>query len=348
MSTRPMGLAGVQASPSCLGSTATIPLSALDLVIAESNRTAAELLEATGRTVFRLDEIGYRRVWFAEHHGTELSASVVPAVLMAHFAALTQRIRLGSGGVLAPNHAPLAVAEQFATLATLHPGRIDMGIGRGPGTFDQSIVRALRRGGEPATGAEYAEDVAEILRYLSGEGGVQLLAGWQPDAGGARPWLLASSPASAELAAGLGLPIALAHHIRPDQSVATAERYRELFTPSRWADRPYVMAAVETVVADTDEEAARLARPTDVARAKLSSAALLSPEEAASYEIPDEVRGTVEAIGAAQARGSVETVRRRLTEIVQQTGADELMIYASVYDPDARIRCYELAAKAAE
>ncbi|MGW6458904.1 MsnO8 family LLM class oxidoreductase [Streptomyces sp. NPDC055078] len=326
----------------------TIALPALDLVIAEANRTAAESLEATSRTVLRLDELGYRRVWFAEHHGTELSASVVPAVLMAHFAALTRRIRLGSGGVLAPNHAPLAVAEQFGTLATLHPDRMDMGIGRGPGTFDQSIVRALRRGGEPTTDAEYAEDVAAILRYLSGEGGVRLLAGWQPDAGGARPWLLASSPASAELAARHGLPIALAHHIRPDQSVATAERYRERFTPSRWADRPYVMAAVETVVADTDEEAARLARPTDVARSKLTSAALLSPEEAASYEIPEEARGTVEAIGAAQARGSVATVRRRFTEIVQQTGADELMLYASVYDADARIRCYELAAKAVE
>jgi len=295
-----------------------------------------------------LDELGYRRVWFAEHLGTGLSASVVPAVLMAHFAALTRRIRLGSGGVLAPNHAPLAVAEQFGTLATLHPDRIDIGIGRGPGTFDQSIVRALRRGGEPTTGAEYDEDVAAILRYLSGEAGVQLLAGWQPDAGGARPWLLASSPAGAEPAARLGLPIALAHHIRPDQSIATAERYREHFTPSRWADRPYAMAAVETLVADTDEEAARLARPTDVTRSKPSSAALLSPEEAALYEIPEEVRGTVEAIGAAQARGSVETVRQRFMEIVQQTGADELMLYASVYDADARIRCYELAAKAVE
>ncbi|MQY40891.1 hypothetical protein SRB17_89240 [Streptomyces sp. RB17] len=324
----------------------TISLSALDLVIAESNRTAAESLDVTSRTVLRLDELGYRRVWFAEHHGVELAASVVPAVLMAHFAALTRRIRLGSGGVLAPNHAPLAIAEQFATLATLHPDRIDMGIGRGPGTFDPSIVRALRRGGERTTDAEYTEDVAAILKYLSGEGGVHLIAGWQPDDGGACPWLLASSPASAELAAGLGLPIALAHHIRPDQSVATVERYRERFTPSRWADRPYVMVAVETVVADTDEEAARLARPADVARSKPS--ALLSPEEAALHEIPGEAGGTVQAFAAAQARGAVETVRRRFAEIVQQTGADELMLFTPVYDADARIRCYELAAEAVE
>ncbi|MEV5809709.1 MsnO8 family LLM class oxidoreductase [Streptomyces parvulus] len=326
----------------------TIALSALDLVVAETDSTAAESLAATSRSVLRLDELGYQRVWFAEHHGTELSASVVPAVLIAHFAALTSRIRLGAGGVLAPNHAPLALAEQFATLAALHPDRIDMGIGRGPGTFDQSIVRALRRGGEPTTDAEYNDDVAAVLRYLSGEGGVQLISGWQPDLGGTRPWLLASSLASAELAARLGLPIVLAHHIRPDQSVATAERYRERFTPSRWADRPYVMTTVETVVADTDEEAARLARPIDVKRAMPTSSALLSPDVAALQEIPEEVRNTVEAIGAAQARGSVETVRRRFAEIVEQTGADELMLYPPVHDADARIRCFELAAKAVE
>jgi luciferase family oxidoreductase group 1 len=325
-----------------------IPLSALDVVAAERGRTAAELLDATSRTVLRLDDLGYRRVWLAEHHGTALSASVVPAVLITHFAALTSRIRLGSGGVLAPNHAPLALAEQFATLATLHPDRIDMGIGRGPGTFDQSIVRALRRGGEPGTDLEYAEDVAAVLRYLSGEAGVQLIAGWQPQNGGTRPWLLVSSPGSAELAARLGLPIALAHHIRPDQTVAAAARYRELFTPSRWADQPYVMVAVETVVADTEQEAERLARPVDIAKAAQNSDALLSPEQAALHEIPEQARGVVEAAGAAQARGTVETVRRRFIEIVQQTGANELMLCVLVYDVDARIRCYELAAKAAE
>jgi luciferase family oxidoreductase group 1 len=326
-----------------------IPLSALDLVIAERERTAAELLDATSRTVARLDDLGYRRFWLAEHHGSALSASAVPAVLIAHFAARTSRVRIGSGGVLAPNHAPLALAEQFATLATLHPDRIDIGIGRGPGTFDQSVARALRRGGEPSTDTEYAEDVAAVLRYLSGEAGVQLIAGWQPQDGGARPWLLASSPASAELAARLGLPIALAHHIRPDQTVATAARYRKLFTPSRWADQPYVMVTVETVVADTQKEAERLARPFDVLRSTMETlSGLLSPEQAAVHEIPVQAREAVEAAGAVQARGTVETVRRRFTEIVQQTGANELMLYAAVYDADARIRCYELAAKAAE
>lgn len=326
----------------------TISLSALDLVIAESSRTAEELLAATSRTVLRLDELGYRRVWFAEHHAMGLSASVVPAVLLAHFGALTRRIQLGSGGVLAPNHAPLAIAEQFAMLAVLHPDRIDMGIGRGPGTADPSIARALRRGAEPATDTEYAEDVAAILHYVSGDSGVQLISGWQPDEGGARPWLLASSPASAELAARLGLPIALAHHIRPDASVATAERYRERFTPSRWADWPYVMVAVETVVADTDEEAARLARPIELARAAQSPAALPTAEEAARQEIPEDARAMVASIAAAQARGSVDTARRRFADIVRQTGADELMLYVPLHDAEARIRSFELSAKACE
>jgi luciferase family oxidoreductase group 1 len=324
-----------------------IPLSALELLVAERARSASEAVGATARTVARLDELGFRRVWFAEHHGTALSASVVPAVLIAHFAARTERISVGSGGVLAPNHAPLALAEQFATLATLHPGRIDMGIGRGPGTFDETIVRALRRGAEPVTDDEYRDDVAAVLHYLSGEGGVSLIAGWQPGNGGTRPWLLASSPASAELAARLGLPIALAHHIRPDQTVATAERYRQAFTPSRWAGRPYVMVAVECVAADTEEEAAWLARPTDIARSRPGSDALLTPEEAATAEIPEKFRGYVESTGAAQARGTVETVRRRFAELVEQTGADELMLNTNVFDPEKRIRSYELALKAA-
>ncbi|WP_033343288.1 MsnO8 family LLM class oxidoreductase [Catenuloplanes japonicus] len=325
----------------------TFVLSALELVVAERGRTAAEVTEATARTVRRLDDLGYHRVWFAEHHGTALSASVVPAVLIAHFAARTSRIRVGSGGVLAPNHAPLALAEQFATLATLYPDRIDMGIGRGPGTFDQSIVRALRRDAEPGTEQEYADDVESVLRYLSGEAGVRLIAGWQPDEGGARPWLLASSTASAELAGRLGLPIVLAHHIRPDRSAETAARYREVFTASRWADRPYVMVAVEAVVADSAEAAAWLARPTDLARSTPGSDALWSPAEAAGRELPEQGRGYAEAVGAMQARGTVDTVRRRFAEIVAETGADELMLYPNIYDPEQRIRSYELAVKAA-
>ncbi|MDP9793595.1 luciferase family oxidoreductase group 1 [Catenuloplanes nepalensis] len=326
-------------------------LSALELAVAEEGRPAGHALEIAAHAVQRVEELGYQRVWFAEHHGSPFAASVVPAVLIAHFAARTSRIRLGSGGVLAPNHAPLALAEQFATLATLHPGRIDMGVGRGPGTFDQTVVRALRRGGEPSTDAEYQEDVTSLLRYLAGEGGVRLIGGWDPERAGVAPFLLSSSAAGAELAARLGVPVAFAHHIRPENTVAAARRYRELFTPSRWSDRPYVMVAVETVVAETAEEAAYLAHPIDLMRARmfqqLGETALLPPEVAATREIPAEVRDAVLASGAAQARGTVETVRDRFAGLVADTGADELMLAVPVYDAEKRARCYELAAKAA-
>ncbi|GAB7039551.1 MULTISPECIES: MsnO8 family LLM class oxidoreductase [Catenuloplanes] len=328
-----------------------IALSALELATAEEGRSGAHALETAAYAVQRVEELGYRRVWFAEHHGSPFAASVVPAVLIAHFAARTSRIRLGSGGVLAPNHAPLALAEQFATLATLYPGRIDMGVGRGPGTFDRTIVRALRRGAEPTTDAEYQEDVTALLRYLAGDGGVRLIGGWSPDENGVAPFLLSSSTAGAELAARLGVPIALAHQIRPENTVAAARRYRELFTPSRWADRPYVMVAVETIVAETEEEAAFLAHPIDLMRARmfqgLGETALLPPEVAATRAVPAEVRDAVRASGAAQARGTVESVRERFAELVAQTGADELMLGVLVYDAEKRARCYELAAKAA-
>ena len=195
---------------------------------------------------------------------------------------------------------------------------------------------------------EYREDVATVLHYLSGEAGVRLMAGWRPGDGDVRPWLLSSSPASAELAARWGLPIAVAHHIRPDETVAAVARYRELFTPSRWADQPYVMVSVQTIVADTQREVERLVRPTDIARSQRFSSALLPPEQAAGYEIPEQVRSVVTAAGAVQAHGTIDTVRQRFAEIVQQTGADELMLFVPVYDVDARIRSYELAAKAAE
>ncbi|MFI6866553.1 LLM class flavin-dependent oxidoreductase [Nocardia sp. NPDC050406] len=320
-----------------------VPLSVLELSMTEDGRDATAAFTATTAVARRADELGLRRVWTAEHHGSTAIASVVPPVLIAHLAAATARIRVGSGGVLAPNHAPLAVAEQFATLAALHPDRIDLGIGRGPGTFDQNMVRALRRGAAPATAEDYRRDITELLGHLSGASGLRLLPGPVPTP---LPWVLASSTGGAELAAEFGLPVAFAHHIRPENTVAAAERYRGAFRPGRWSDTPYVIVAVETLCAPTDAAAATLARPGDVLKAYLLSGrgdtGLRTPEAAAEHEFPVEIAQRIAEFRATQAQGSPETVRRQLNWLADKTGADELMLVTTVYDPAARLRSLEL------
>lgn len=326
-----------------------VALSVLELAMVEDGRPVGEAFAATTSVARRAEELGLRRVWFAEHHGSTAIGSAVPAVLAAHVAGATTRIRVGSGGVLAPNHAPLAIAEQFATLAALYPDRIDLGIGRGPGTFDQSIVRALRRGAEPATTDDYRRDVIELLGHLSGASGLRLLPGTAPLP---RPWLLASSTDGAALAAELGVPVAFAHHIRPGNTVEAVDRYRRAFQPGRWSAEPYVMVAVETLCAETDAEAARLARPGDVLKAYLlaglGDTRLLTPEAAAEQEFTAEVAEKIGEYRATQAHGSPDTVRHRLKSLADATGADELMLTTSVYDPAARSRSLEFIVRDAD
>ncbi|MEV8504704.1 LLM class flavin-dependent oxidoreductase [Actinoplanes sp. NPDC051475] len=324
------------------------PLSILEVAPAQHGRTAPETLAVTAATVRRADELGLRRAWFAEHHGAPLISSVAPPVLMAHAAATTSRIRVGSGGVLLPNHAPRAVAEQFATLDALHPGRIDLGIGRGPGTFDAGVVAALQRGAAPTTDDSYRAGIVELLGYLSGENGPPLLPGYRSEV---QPWLLSSSTAGASLAGELGLPVAFAHHIRPQNTAEAVERYREAFRPSRWAERPYVMIAVETICADTDAEAAVLARPLDLVKAGLfagrADQPLLPPAEAVQVTLPDDVQERLRAYRAQQAQGSPATAAAQLAAIAAVTGADEIMMSTTIYDAAARQRSLELLTKVA-
>ena len=321
-----------------------IPLSALELVMVETGRSAVDALASLPDVVRRVEACGYRRFWVAEHHASAASACVSPPVLAAHLAAATSRIRVGSGGVLAPNHAPLAVAEQFATLAALHPGRIDLGIGRGPGTLDPTIIRALRRGADQ----DYPADVREILGYLGADSAVRVLPG--PETPAPEPWLLVSSVAGAELAAELGLPIAFAHNIRPMNTRESLARYRDKFRPSAWSAAPFVILAVETVCADTDEEAEHAAAPIKVLKSRLLAGGggeveLLAPAEAAAYEIPAELAEPLAGFLASQACGSPETVARRLTTLAEETGADELMLATPVFDAEVRARSYELVVK---
>ncbi|WP_030410891.1 LLM class flavin-dependent oxidoreductase [Streptomyces sp. NRRL S-1448] len=317
-----------------------VPLSALEVAMVQTGTRAEATLRDTAAFAREMERLGYHRIWYAEHHHSPAIGAFPPVVLTAHAAASTSTIHLGSGGVLAPNHAPLMLAEQFGALAALHPDRIDLGIGRGPGTFDEGIARALRRGAGPTTDAEYHDDVAAILSFLVDEVALDPLP---------EPWLLSSSTAGAALAARLGLPIALAHHIRPDNTRAAVERYRAEFTPSRWSERPRVLVCVETVCAETEEEAAWRIGPMNVVKAGLlkglSEIPFPTPEEAATHPFTAQEQQALAGFRAQQAVGTPETVLRRLAQLAEETGADELMLTTPVYDLRDRIRSYELIKK---
>lgn len=316
-----------------------VPLSALEVATVQTGAAPVDTLRDTGAFAQEAERLGYRRLWYAEHHHSPAIGAFPPVVLTAHAAALTSVIRLGSGGVLAPNHAPVTLAEQFGTLGALHPDRIDLGIGRGPGTFHEPTARALRRGAGPTTDAEYHEDVAAILSFLTEE----VAVGPLPE-----PWLLASSDAGAGLAATLGLPLAFAHHIRPDNTLPALERYRSGFVPSRWCAQPRVLVCVETVCAESAEEAAYRAGPMSVVKAGLlqglSEAPFPTPGEAAAHPFTPGERRALTAFTSQQAQGTPETVARRLTELADATGADELMLVTPVHSLAHRLRSYALVA----
>ncbi|MFF4388741.1 MULTISPECIES: LLM class flavin-dependent oxidoreductase [unclassified Streptomyces] len=317
-----------------------IPLSALEVAMVQTGTRAADTLRDTTAFAQGVEDLGYHRIWYAEHHHSPAIGAFPPVVLTAHAAASTSTIRLGSGGVLAPNHAPITLAEQFGTLAALHEDRIDLGIGRGPGTLDDATARALRRGADPATDAEYRSDVAAILSFLVDE----VALGPLPE-----PWLLASSTAGAALAAELGLPVAVAHHIRPDNTLAALERYRSAFSPSRWCERPRVLLCVETVCAETEEEAVRRAGPMNVVKAGLlkgeSQMPFPTPAQAATHPFTEQERQALAGFRAQQAVGTPETVVQRLAHLAAETGADELMLTTPVYDLADRIASYALVRK---
>ncbi|MFJ5265253.1 LLM class flavin-dependent oxidoreductase [Streptomyces sp. NPDC088387] len=314
-----------------------IPVGALEVAMVQSGARAVDTLLDTTAFARRVEALGYTRLWYAEHHHSPAIGAFPPVILAAHAAALTSSLRLGSGGVLAPNHAPITLAEQFGTLAALHGGRIDLGIGRGPGTLDEPTARALRRGADPTTDDEYRADVTATLRFLVDE----VALGPLPE-----PWLLSSSTAGATLAAELGLPIAFAHHFRPDNTLAALAHYREHFTPSRWCERPRVLVCVETVCADTDEEAVRLTGPMNVVKAALLKGRGDFPfptrEEAAAHRFSAQDAEALAAFNAAQAYGAPKTVAERLAGLVDATRADELMVVTPVYELADRLRSYEL------
>ncbi|MER7460738.1 LLM class flavin-dependent oxidoreductase [Micromonospora sp. NPDC126480] len=323
-----------------------VPLSVLDLAPVARGASAGEALRHTTELARRTEELGYHRFWVAEHHNMPAIASSAPAVLLAHLAAHTSTMRLGSGGVMLPNHAPLVVAEQFGTLEALHPGRIDLGVGRAPGT-DQVTALALRRTMEGLSAEGFPRELADLMNHFTGEEPGPITA---TPGRGLRPeiWLLGSSGFSAQLAGLLGLPFSFAHHFSAQNTLPALALYRQSFRPSRWLERPYAMVAVNAVCAETDERAQWLAGPAALSFLRLRAGRpepLATPEEAAAYPYTELEREFVAQRREGQATGSPETVARQLGDLVARTGADELMLTTLVYDVADRVRSYELIAE---
>ena len=317
--------------------------SLLDLAPIPEGSTAADALANTVALAQAAEAAGYHRYWLAEHHNMPGIASAATALVIGHVAAATQTIRVGAGGIMLPNHAPLVVAEQFGTLETLYPGRIDLGLGRAPGT-DMATARALRRHMAPEDG--FPQDVVELLGFLSdAEGPVRAV----PGQGTHVPvWILGSSLYGAQLAAHLGLPYAFASHFAPAALEEALEIYRHRFQPSQWLTEPYAMMAAGVCAAETDAEAQFLRSSQILAFARLrhgTPGKLPRPTEDLS-EVPPAVMQGVEHALSVSAVGGPETVRRQLGALLDRYRPDEVMLTGMIHDPAKRIRSFQIAADA--
>jgi luciferase family oxidoreductase group 1 len=324
-----------------------VPLSVLDLAPVAAGATAGGALRNTTELARRTEALGFHRFWVAEHHNMPAIASSAPAVVIAHLAANTSTIRVGSGGVMLPNHAPLVVAEQFGTLEALHPGRIDLGIGRAPGT-DQATALALRRTVDGLSAEGFPQELGDLIGYFTGEDPRQRITATPGKGDMPVVWLLGSSGFSARLAGLLGLPFSFAHHFSAENTLPALALYRESFRPSRWLDRPYAMVAVSAICADTDERAEWLAGPSGLSFLRLRQGRpqpLASLEDAAAYPYTDVERQFVLGRREGQAMGSPATVRGQLARLLERTRADELMLTTMVYDVEDRVRSFELIAE---
>ena len=320
------------------------PFSILDLSPVCEGGDAAQSFRNSLSLAQHGERLGYKRYWLAEHHGMPGIASAATAVVIGHVAAGTSTIRVGAGGIMLPNHAPLVIAEQVGTLASLFPGRIDLGLGRAPGS-DQLTARALRR--NPLAADTFPDDVVELMGYFRPPHPRQLVRA-VPGAGLDVPiWILGSSLFGAQLAAELGLPYAFASHFAPAALTEALELYRARFKPSAQLERPYVMLGVNVFAAETDDEGRRLFTSLQQAFVNL--------RRGHPGPLPPPVDGFVERLTPGDRRllddmlsysvvGSPATVRSGLKAIVARTGADELMLASQIYDHAARVRSYELAA----
>ncbi|WP_262321228.1 LLM class flavin-dependent oxidoreductase [Acidiferrimicrobium sp. IK] len=325
-------------------------LSVLDLAPVPEGVSPTEALARSVELIRLAEDLGFRRYWVAEHHNMPGIASSSPAVLIAHLAAATSRIRVGSGGVMLPNHAPLVIAEQFGLLASLHPGRIDLGLGRAPGS-DQATARALRRAFDDPAADKFPEQLGELVAFLHGS---------FPDDHPYRHiravpraevppsiWLLGSSGYSAQLAGMLGLPFSFAHHFAPAYTEPAVQLYRDSFRPSAVLDEPYVAIGAAVLGADTDEEAQWLHGPSRLQMLRLRTGRpgpLSSPEDADAYPWTAGERNAVAGFTSSHIVGSPDTVRAGLTRLASMTGADELIVTTNTFSQADRLRSFRLVA----
>lgn len=321
-----------------------IPFSILDLATIAEGHTTADALNNTRDMAQAAEQNDYHRYWLAEHHGMKSVASSATSVLLSHIGAHTESIRIGSGGVMLPNHSPLVIAEQFGTLAELYPGRVDLGLGRAPGT-DMATARALRRNSDPAVDT-YPDDIVQLQRYLSDDPqSVQAI----PGQGTRTPlWLLGSSLYSAELSAYLGLPYAFASHFAPDDLIRAMRVYRDNFRPSQQSQTPYAMAGVMVVLADTDEEAKHLFTSVQQKFRQMrtgENTPLPAPVDNMDDLWNPADRAMVDHVLHYALVGTKESVREQLQQFISQTGIDELIVSIPIHDKDARLHSLKLLAE---
>jgi luciferase family oxidoreductase group 1 len=318
-----------------------VPLSVLDLSPIIEGSDAGQSLRNSADLARHVERLGYKRFWMAEHHSMPGIASAATAVALAYVGSQTSPIRIGAGGIMLPNHAPLVIAEQFGTLESLFPGRVDLGLGRAPGT-DQAAAYAMRRN-LASDANQFPNDVVELANYFKGQNGrVRAVPGEGLDI---PLWILGSSLFGAQLAAMLGLPYAFASHFAPQMMMEAIDLYRRRFEPSEQLDKPYVMLGFNAIVADTDEEAELLATSVQQAFVALRTGnAIKLPPPKAGYAdaLPLEARAILRSVLSASAIGSPGTASCQLDEFVARTNPDELIVTAQVYDHQARLKSYEL------
>ena len=323
-----------------------IPLSVLDLAPVPEGSDTGQALRNSLDLARAAERLGYRRFWMAEHHSMPGIASAATAVALAFVGAGTSTIRIGAGGVMLPNHAPLVIAEQFGTLESLFPGRVDLGLGRAPGT-DRAAAYALRRN-LASDDNQFPQDAVELMGYFEAREGRAVRA--VPGEGLDIPvWILGSSLFGAQLAAMLGLPYAFASHFAPGQMMEAIRVYRERFQPSDRLDRPYVMLGFNIFAAESAEEAELLATSVQQAFVNLrtgKAAKLPPPVPRYADALPPQARAMLDQVLTCSAIGDAATVKAKIEAFVELTGADELMITSQIYDHGARLRSYEIVAGA--